>query len=70
MRLFLDLSSESPLDDKTPVSILTGGGAGLTPDEPMAIVHSPGIQVPKSTPAIRTYRLKAKYDRRRYCPHC
>jgi hypothetical protein len=71
MRLFLDLSSESPLEDKTPVSILTGGGAGFNADEPMALVHSPDImiQAPKSVPSTKTYRLKAKYNRRSYFLH-
>jgi hypothetical protein len=38
-KLFLNISSESPMDDKLSISILTNKGPGATASKPMALVR-------------------------------
>jgi hypothetical protein len=62
VELFLDLSSESALEEDTQMSVLTGDETGFTPDDPMALVQFPTRQKPAS--ASNAYHVKAKYNRR------
>jgi hypothetical protein len=38
-KLFIDISSDSPMDDELSVSILTNEGPGTTPEDSMALVR-------------------------------
>src|ERR1700727_355306 len=51
-KLFVDISSESPMDDDLDISILTGQGLGNTPEDAMALVRLSFYQ-----------KAKAKYSR-------
>jgi hypothetical protein len=56
--LFVDISSDTPLKEG-PISILHTDGPGLSPDEPMAIVQIPIVQVKSPSFLIPIVRVKS-----------
>jgi hypothetical protein len=57
--LFADISCDTPLKEGH-ISILSTNGPGLSPNEPMAIVQMPVVQVPVESPSIPDGRYLIK----------
>ena len=69
MQLFINLSSESSLEDNAQIPVLTGDRPAFSSEHPMALVQCPPVLTTPVT-TQKTYRLKAKYNRRLYPSKC
>jgi hypothetical protein len=57
--LFVDLSSDAPLEENH-ISILSTDGPGLSPNEPMAIVQMPIVQMENASLPDGRYLIKGR----------